>query len=157
MTGVVHHASAIGEGPVNGATVRFVLGSIRTNSPDFALRWLREQARRIADGLDPEPWTAHQLQEPVVHRLPAGLRDVPTELRQWCVDADAQEAAWGRLVRGAPVTVTVSDHTGYYALTVRPVPVPAFVPVPAAAAPARLGRSLPGLPAARIGRAVRRW
>jgi hypothetical protein len=127
MTGTLYTATAIGEGPANGATVRVVLGTWQTISPKLALRWLRGQAHRIADGLDPDPRSTW-LSGRVIRRLPAGLPDVPAELRQWCADDSAQQAACLQLKQGAPVTVNASDHTGHYSLCVWPVALRAPAP-----------------------------
>ncbi|MEV7089328.1 hypothetical protein AB0O07_26130 [Streptomyces sp. NPDC093085] len=51
----VYNVTVIGEGPVRGTRVRVLLGARQTISPDLALAFLRCQARRIADGLDPDP------------------------------------------------------------------------------------------------------
>ena len=111
------------EGPVNGATVAVSLGSRMAPSRWLALRWLREQALRIADGLDPDPaahWAAGRVLDPV----PARLADAPTELRRWCEDEERQRAAADRLAEGLPFLLTAADHTGRYALCARPHRLP---------------------------------
>ncbi|GAA1188444.1 hypothetical protein GCM10009654_52520 [Streptomyces hebeiensis] len=123
MTHTVYTATVIGEGPANGRSVRVVLGTLKTISPKLALRWLRGQAHRIADRLDPAPGTPWAVGS-IVRRVPAGLPDAPDELRRWCDDVDAQRAAWQQLMHGMPVTVNVADHTGRYSLTVWPVKTP---------------------------------
>lgn len=127
MTRTVYTATVIGEGPVNGETVRMVLGYRRMISSELALSWLRGQAHRIADGLDPDP-RAPWLSGRVLHQAPPGLPDVPNELRRWCSDDNAQRAARDQLRLGSPLTVNTADHTGLYSLTVWPVPEPAPSP-----------------------------
>ncbi|MFJ7996925.1 hypothetical protein ACIQ7D_07155 [Streptomyces sp. NPDC096310] len=51
----LYHVTVVCEGPVNGTGVRVVLAARQAASPEFALSFLRHQARRIADGLDPDP------------------------------------------------------------------------------------------------------
>lgn len=105
---------------------RVVLGAFATPFVRRALRWLSVQAVRIANGLDPDPevpWSGTLIcVEPA-----AGLElgDVPTRLRSWVKDEEARHTAHRQLLDGAPYTLTVSDWTGRYLLTVSPVSVPA--------------------------------
>jgi hypothetical protein len=118
----VFECEVVAEGPVygRGATVPYVLGTCRTISPKLALRWLRSQARRVANGLDPQPgpsaWEA-AVSAPVWAAAP----DVPAELREWCDDPAAQREARDRLRELLPVRVTVADEAnGRFTLSVRP-------------------------------------
>lgn len=119
---VVYWAEATGEGPVSGRTVSVRLGTHLASTRRLALRWLHHQAHRIADGLDPAPdasWLAG-----TARALPPVSADVPSALRQWCADDDAQSAAMAQLGI-APFSLAVSDHTGLYTLSVWPVTIPA--------------------------------
>ncbi len=121
-----YRAEVVAEGPVNGTTVAVSLGRLTAPNRRLALRWLREQARRVADGLDPDPgvrWAPAG----TLGRVPEGLSDAPTELRRWCEDEERQRAASDRLAEGLPFHLTVSDHTGSYALRAWPVGVVAPV------------------------------
>ncbi|GAA2449186.1 hypothetical protein [Streptomyces macrosporus] len=117
-----YRAEVVAEGPVNGTTVAVPLGHHSASDRRLALRWLREQARRIADGLDPEP-SAHWIPAGTLGRVPERLPDVPTELRRWCEDEERQWAAYDLLARGLAFHLTVADHTGSYALRAWPVGV----------------------------------
>ncbi|MCS0639913.1 hypothetical protein NX801_30640, partial [Streptomyces sp. LP05-1] len=89
----------------------------------LALRWLRGEARRIADRLDPDPaasrWVTEAMRQPVVP-----VPDCPAELRVWAADMDDQRAARARLKAGVPLTVVVPDTDCRYTLTVRPLHLP---------------------------------
>ncbi|MFI6699581.1 hypothetical protein ACIBJC_11500 [Streptomyces sp. NPDC050509] len=134
MSPTLYRLTVICEGPVNGAWVRVVLAARQAAGPDRALSFLRCQARRIADGLDPDPWS---LWAPPGTLVPVGppAPDVPTELRCWCDDFVAQEKAWNQLLAGTAFTFRAADHSGVYLLTA--VPVPTYHPSPPAPRPGR--------------------
>ncbi|MFJ6215593.1 hypothetical protein ACIQGZ_20020 [Streptomyces sp. NPDC092296] len=104
-----------------GRVVRIVLGERTAANRRLALRWLRGQAHRIADGLDPGP---AGIVGTCVNRTPNGLPDVPQQLRDWCTDDDRQAAALAQLTRGEPVALDMADHTGRYYLAVWPICIP---------------------------------
>ncbi|MFI6639558.1 hypothetical protein [Streptomyces sp. NPDC050504] len=120
-------AEVVAVGPVDGGTVRVVLGSFRSSYVGLVVRWLVVQAHRVADGLDPAPdvrWVrpGHRgvlVSSPVWDRLPSA----PGALRAWCGDRVGRRVVCGRLREGLPVVVEVADHTGAYALRVVPVRV----------------------------------
>lgn len=95
------------------------LGGYAAPSRRLALRWLRGQAERIADALDPDP-RAPWLSRAPIQRVPLPLPDAPTDLRQWARDPGCQKAALERLALGLPVELLTRDHTGWYCLTARP-------------------------------------
>lgn len=118
-------AEVFAEGPANGETVRVLLGTFQTPYRGRVLRWLRGQARRIADGLDPDPrapWIDGRELVPVCREV----HDVPEELRHWCDDDGARQAAYDDLGNGDPFTLTASDDTARYFLAVIPVNVPSI-------------------------------
>ncbi|MEV7868459.1 hypothetical protein AB0P17_20705 [Streptomyces sp. NPDC088124] len=131
-----YNVTVVCEGPVNGTWVRVVLAARQAVSPDSALSFLRQQARRIADGLDPAPgagWVPPAILVPV----PAPEPDVPTALRSWCHAPQARKAARDRLLAGAEFALGADDFTGRYTLRALPVPVPAYVLPRHAPRPAR--------------------
>ncbi|WP_202917899.1 hypothetical protein [Streptomyces taklimakanensis] len=120
-----YRADVTAQGPVNGTTVTVLLGSHEAPSRRLVLRWLGEQARRVADGLDPDPSATHWVTDGTLVPLPRRPADVPTELRRWCADEERQETASTRLAEGLPFRLTVADHTGTYTLRAWPVGVTA--------------------------------
>ncbi|MFE2938680.1 hypothetical protein ACFXKG_06335 [Streptomyces sp. NPDC059255] len=122
----LYHVTVVCEGPVNGTWVRVVLAARQAASPEFALSFLRHQARRIADGLDPGPrsrWAPPGTLVPVQALVP----DVPAALRSWYHDPRAQKAAQERLLAGTEFALDADDFSGRYTLRALPAPVPAYV------------------------------
>ncbi|MEU5160439.1 hypothetical protein AB0G74_12620 [Streptomyces sp. NPDC020875] len=121
MTGP-YLAEVTAEGPAGGKLVCVKLGSTSAGSRRLALRWLRDQAHRLADGLDPAPnaWWARDAPGALVE-LPGPRTDVPTELRRWESDDHAHEDALALLAAGSPVAFTVADYSGRYTLAIWPV------------------------------------
>ncbi|MFP8884229.1 hypothetical protein [Streptomyces mangrovi] len=120
----VYRAEVVSVGAVNGGTVAVQLGACEAADRHRVLGWLRGQARRIADGLDPDPRTARWAPGGVLVPLPegpAGAADAPAELRRWHEDEERQRAACELLARGAPFHLAVADRTGTYVLSARPV------------------------------------
>lgn len=136
-----YRAEVAATGPVSGGTVRVVLGTFRTPHLGTMLRWLTDQAHRVADGLDPAPdarWVLPEHRGALVttselNRLPSAA----DELRAWCADPVGRRAACDRLRAGWPVTVAAVDHTGTYSLWVVPVALSAEVPQRSGTAPTR--------------------
>ncbi|MGY1454284.1 hypothetical protein [Streptomyces sp. SS8] len=125
-----YRAEAVAVGAVNGGTVAVHLGAYEAADRRRVLDWLREQARRIADGLDPDPRTARWAPGGALVPLPdgpaeadgsAGAAEAPAELRRWHGDEERQRAACELLARGAPFHLAVADRTGTYVLSARPV------------------------------------
>jgi len=119
------------------AGVSVCLGGLDVQSPRRALRWLRRQAHRFADALDPDPstaWAPPQTLRPVAHTE----RDAPAELRFWAGDAECQEHAVHRLTQGHPYEFLAHDDTCWYALTAHPLSTPAPARLFGAPAPAQL-------------------
>ncbi len=110
------------EGRVHGTgqLAQYVLGTFRTISPMLALRWLRGEALRIADRLDPDPRRSPWAQP--YREAPTGLApDGPTGLRMWCADNGDRRAARERIKGGEPLLVAVQDVDCRYTLSVWPV------------------------------------
>jgi hypothetical protein len=123
----LYRAEAHAHGPVAGAGHRagLTLGRFTSPSHGRVLRWLRAQALRIADGLDPDPATTPH---PTALRpvpAPTGTGDVPAELRQWAHGHGHRSRARRNLGHGLPFLLVSADHTGLYALMAWPLPTPA--------------------------------
>lgn len=115
-------AEVTAEGPAGGKLVCVKLWSTSAGSRRLALRWLRHQARHIADGLDPDPHAWWVSDAPgALAQLPELRTDVPTALRRWESDDQAHEDALAQLATGSPVAFTVSDCWGRYTLAIWPV------------------------------------
>jgi hypothetical protein len=111
------------------ATRSVRLGGVLVPTRRLALRWLRRQARRFADALDPDPgapWVPARALYPVPGR---GRRDVPAELRSWANSFREHDYALGRLADGLPYEFVARDATSWCGLVMRPL-APARPPDP---------------------------
>ncbi|MCC3767577.1 hypothetical protein [Streptomyces sp. UNOC14_S4] len=118
----------IAEGSVygKGEWERSVLGNFQTPFVGRALRWLRRQALRIADGLDPEPEATPSLCGGLRRvELATEFGDVPTALRTWANAEWTRQIAYDRLRDGEQFLLVTEDLTGRYVLAAWPVTVPA--------------------------------
>ncbi|AYV25563.1 hypothetical protein EES41_02305 [Streptomyces sp. ADI95-16] len=115
----------LAEGEVYGTreTVPYVLGTFQTISPKLALRWLRSEAERIADRLDPDPARSAWVM-PWMRVDPVPVPDTPAELRIWAEHPEEQQEARDQLKEGAPFSVVVPDKGCRFTLSVWPVAVP---------------------------------
>ncbi|MFF2846868.1 hypothetical protein ACFVT5_11100 [Streptomyces sp. NPDC058001] len=111
------------EGPVygTGETAHHVLGTFHTISPVLVLRWLRSQALRIADRLDPDP-TRSPWALPTIRKATAPIPDCPTELRTWAEDPEEHRAARAYIKTGHSLFATFPDADCTYTLCVWPLP-----------------------------------
>ncbi|MFJ1801264.1 hypothetical protein [Streptomyces sp. NPDC088180] len=102
------------------------LGGILAPTRRLALRWLRRQARRFADALDPDPY-APWVPARALHPVAAdGRRDAPAELRSWAESFREHDYALGRLADGLPYEFVARDSASWYGLVMRPLsPSPA--------------------------------
>ncbi len=156
---VAYWCDVVAEGGVygTGRVARYVLGAFQTISPVLALRWLRAEALRTADRLDPDP--RHSAWVRPFMRVPsAPVPDCPAGLRAWAAEADGRRAARERLKAGRPLCATFPDTDCTYTLSVRPVWLPAAAPGRPSAGVAlhrlvgragRVGRTPPAAPARR--------
>jgi hypothetical protein len=130
----LYRAEAHAQGPVAGTARQegFLLGDFTSPYPGRVLRWLRRQALRIADGLDPDPCgTPHRgALRPDPGALFPGPGDVPAELRDWAAGEGHRLEARRLLTAGRPFLLLAADHTGRYALTAWPVHVKGPAPSP---------------------------
>ncbi|ESP99037.1 hypothetical protein EES44_26800 [Streptomyces sp. ADI96-15] len=105
------------------------LGGTVAPTRGLALRWLRGQALRFADGLDPDPdsaWAPPGTLWPTPHTVP----DAPTQLRFWAANVGLQEAASRRLADGVPYGFLARDASSWYRLYARPVHIPSALTPP---------------------------
>lgn len=131
-----YRCTVLAEGPVAGrldTVERTILGDETIGSAKLALRWLHDQAVRIANGLDPEqiPGPSAGDMTPAARLLaritdPAG--DVPAELRAWAADPAAQQIAREELTVTGRTRISVRDSSGRYWLAAQRVTDPAQLP-----------------------------
>lgn len=110
MTGVLYAAE------VTATTGRRAISLGRVTLPNrrLALRWLRRQAHRLADGLvAPEPRPSTGFRSPAV----------PDGLRAWAEDPDQQDHAMARLAAGGSDALTVLDPAAGLLVTLAGWPV----------------------------------
>ncbi|MFD3974846.1 hypothetical protein [Streptomyces cyaneofuscatus] len=105
-----------------GDAIRSVrLGGTVAPTRRLALRWLRRQARRFADALDPDPYTPW-IPACALHPVSSGgPHDAPAELRAWAGSFREQDYALLRLADGLPYEFVARDALTWYGLVVRPV------------------------------------
>lgn len=97
------------------------LGGILVPTRRLALRWLRRQARRFADALDPDPYTPWVPGRAMYPVGAAGRRDAPAELRSWAASFREHDYALGRLADGLPYEFVARDAASWYGLVMRPL------------------------------------
>jgi hypothetical protein len=115
----------VAEGAVYGIreTVPFVLATWHAVSPRQALLWMRVQALRIANGLDPDPRSSPWARQ-VPGAVDSGSSDGPARLRIWADTVGRERAVRDQLRDGIPVTFTVTDGAnGTFRLAIWPVAV----------------------------------
>ncbi|MFD9872283.1 hypothetical protein ACFXI8_00500 [Streptomyces niveus] len=105
------------------AATAVYLGGIVTQSRRLALRWLRGQALRFADALDPDPH-AEWIPPRVLQRVGHTDRDPAGELRAWANSISDQDTALQRLADGLPYQLVAHDDACWYRLDVRPLALP---------------------------------
>lgn len=96
------------------------LGGVTAPTRRLALRWLRRQARRFADALDPDPY-ASWVPAGALHPVTRAPRDAPAELRAWAGSLREHDYALLRLADGLPYEFVARDALAWYGLVVRPV------------------------------------
>ncbi|MEU8668749.1 hypothetical protein AB0C71_17835 [Streptomyces anulatus] len=106
------------------------LGGVLVPTRRLALRWLRRQARRAADALDPDPYTPWVPGRALYPVGVAGLRDAPAELRSWVASFREHDYALGRLADGLPYEFVARDATSWCGLVMRPLATAARTPSP---------------------------
>ncbi|MGW0559615.1 hypothetical protein ACWDZ4_03005 [Streptomyces sp. NPDC003016] len=122
------HGEYIAEVFAGDAVKTVCLGGSVASTRRLVLRWLRGQALRFADALDPDPyteWIPPQALRLVTHTE----RDAPAELRFWTTDSEHQDHALHQLAAGLAYGFLAHDDACWYALTARPVVVPCPISV----------------------------
>lgn len=117
-----YRAEVRAEGPVYGTreTAQYVLGTFQSFSPVLVIRWLRGEARRIADRLDPDPFRSPWIPIPTSCEAQPD-QDAPTELRTWATSPEEEHDAREHIKGGHPLFVTATDPDCTYTLSVWPV------------------------------------
>ncbi|MYR93273.1 MULTISPECIES: hypothetical protein [unclassified Streptomyces] len=110
----------VAESRAGDAASSFRLGGIAAPTRPLALRWLRRQARRLADALDPDPY-APWVPARALHPVTRAPRDAPAELRAWAGSLREHDYALLRLADGLPYEFVARDALAWYGLVVRPV------------------------------------
>ncbi|MFJ9816146.1 hypothetical protein ACIRU3_12935 [Streptomyces sp. NPDC101151] len=127
---VEYWAEVRADGPVygTGETVPYMLGSFQTISPVLVLRWLRGQALRVADLLDPTPERSAWVQ-PSMRVTTVVAPDGPALLRAWAADRKRERDEREHIKDGYPLAVVLSDADCTYTLSVWPAHQPAVLQV----------------------------
>lgn len=116
----------------HSGAVRFFLGGTLAPTRHLALRWLRGQAHRLADGLDPDPRTA-KVSAGALRPVPAYAGDAPAELRRWATGLAEQGRAVEQLGASPTYLFVAREEAAWYLLTARPLLTSPPAPTPAAA------------------------
>ncbi|WP_431783249.1 hypothetical protein [Streptomyces chumphonensis] len=116
-----YRCAVLAEGVVygTGATAPYILGAFQTLSPVLALRWLRAQALRIADRLDPDPHRAAWVR-PFMRMPTVPAPDAPALLRAWAAASAGRSPAREYLKAGRPLSATFPDTDCTYTLSIHP-------------------------------------
>ncbi len=113
------------------AAGEWFLGGHRAPTPRLALRWLRGQATRLANALDPQPGSG-PLPPHCLHEVSTNAPNPGRIFRKWAEDFRYQEKQLETLRDGHLITITaggpdrIFDLTGtdvFYSLSARPVSV----------------------------------
>ncbi len=104
-----------------------VLGRHRAWTPRLAVRWLRGQAARLADALDPAPGRG-PFPAAALRPVLDGSPDPGGAFRAWLADDGLQEQQLASLRSGRNIGVTVRDAELLYSLSAQPIPVDALQP-----------------------------
>lgn len=116
---------------VPDAEGEWMLGGYRAGTPRMALRWLRGQARRLADALDPMP-DRGPFPPGSLRRIGPHSPNPGRIFREWMGDFRFQEVQLAALVNGRHISVNAGGpdrvcgwHGAdvYYSLSCRPIPV----------------------------------
>lgn len=96
------------------------LGGYQATAPHLAVRWLRQQARRLADALDPVPGEG-VLPSFCLRTVGAGQPNPGRVFRVWMADFRYQGTQLQALAAGRQISVGSGDLDVWYSLSARPV------------------------------------
>ncbi|GHB03867.1 hypothetical protein ACIQRS_28585 [Streptomyces termitum] len=103
-----------------GRSASWLLGRYQTLSPVLALRWLQDEAVRLASRLDPDP-ARSPWAPPTTLREAVPAPDAPAELRVWATYPEERHTAWVLVRSGEPLSLVVPDLDCVYCLSVWPL------------------------------------
>ncbi|MEV3872647.1 hypothetical protein [Streptomyces sp. NPDC049906] len=109
----VCHVTAYGV--CGGRWIGVPLGTYRAPTLPLALWWLRDRALWIADRLDPEPGGS-AIPTGALIEVTETVPDVPSALRTWCREPQAQARAAEELSQGRLLRFAAQDDTTEYEL-----------------------------------------
>jgi hypothetical protein len=101
--------------PGEGAT--YTVGALWTVSPVLAVRWLRGQALRLAERVEPEPVRSPWAW---LTREAADVSDHAAKVRAWAWDAGEERAAREHIKRGHALFVTLPEAGRTHTLSIWP-------------------------------------
>ncbi|MFE3069641.1 hypothetical protein [Streptomyces sp. NPDC059247] len=106
-------------GPVAGTWLptTYSLASFESISPKLVLRWLRGEALRLADRLDPDPSQVDWL-PPLTYCLTPPDHNCCEEMRSWAVSDDAEAYARETLRARQPFRTEFADRDCTYVLSI---------------------------------------
>lgn len=108
---------------MHAGTYSCLLRGASAGTPRLAVRWLQTQADRLADLMDPQPWSMWVPMSPQgttpLREVEADDRDVPEELRAWSNNHRAHEYAMGALSAGAHFRFVTGDSGTEIVLSAR--------------------------------------
>ncbi|MER8230453.1 hypothetical protein [Streptomyces sp. NPDC094049] len=106
-------------GPIAGTWLptTYSLGRFESISPKLVLRWLRGEALRLADRLDPDPARVARL-PPFTYRVAPPGPHCADALRDWATGEDAAVHARETLRIRSPLRLTFTDLDCAYILSV---------------------------------------
>ncbi len=118
---------------VSAGPLDYPLRGYLAPSPRLAVRWMREQASRVADLVDPSPLASwlHSEEEPnvdpvagtrpLLHPVSCDVPDGPQLLRRWHADWRSQEEVMEQLADGGLVRFAADVGAAVVVFSARPL------------------------------------
>ncbi|MFD9815840.1 hypothetical protein [Streptomyces sp. NPDC059080] len=119
MTGYLAEVRLEKRTSASGGGAAHAVGALWTVSPVLAVRWLRGQALRLAERVEPEPvrspwaWLTRGAAD-------GDVLDHAAKVRAWAWDAGEERAAREHIKRGHALFVTVPDADRTHTLSIWP-------------------------------------
>jgi hypothetical protein len=104
------------------ATGEWFLGGYQATAPHLAVRWLRVQAMRLADALDPLPGEGI-FPSGCLRPVGEGQPNPGQVFRAWVMDFRYQGTQLHALAAGRQISVSSGDRDVCYSLSARPIAV----------------------------------